>query len=370
MHTDRCARPQDGDQGGVDNETASDPVHLWSPVHYPNGHHSLLLITAPSLSLLRCSCRFSSRYLSAHLHRSADGFRGRWWDYKSGAAPSDYHHRDQLSTHSSTLKTQNVLIGNDAQLLRHAKWVSNGWVSSSSSLPFVKRWQTLCVYVWLKSYESSNGIPSLMWGPRPIRSPVSRENVSHDLEELEQVYDIISALPLQRYYTDSPDSLIYPQGLKSCKQSQNVATGRVPSASFFPKQNETLHIVRQHGERFELNQKGTHWKPNRKPTSVLWVRHRDTGYRHFSRVFSLWQGFCYLSGICLCHLWCQSKQTSEAVIRTGRSQGINTAYTLHHIHTLRHSKICKYIHKHVHTHTWAYTQRNPQMYTVGTPTRV
>ena len=136
VHTRRCAHPRDRDQGGVDNETASDPVHLWSSVHYPNGHHSLLLITAPSLSLLRCSCRFSSRYLSAHLHRSADGFCGRWWDNKSEAAPSDYHHGDQLSTHSSTLKTLNVLIGNGTHLLRHAQWVSNGRVSSSSSLPF------------------------------------------------------------------------------------------------------------------------------------------------------------------------------------------------------------------------------------------
>lgn len=96
--TVRCVRPQDWDQDGVDNETASDPVHLWSSVHYPNGHHSLLLITASSLSLLRCSCRFSSRYLSAHLHRSTDGFRGRWWDSKSEAAPCDYHHGDQPST--------------------------------------------------------------------------------------------------------------------------------------------------------------------------------------------------------------------------------------------------------------------------------
>lgn len=117
--TDRCT--QDGDQDRVDNETASDPVHLWSSVHYPNGHHSLLLIKAPSLSLLRCSCRFSSRYLSAHLHRSTDGFRGHWWDNKSEAAPWDYHHGDQLSTHSSTLKTPNVLVGNDTHSLTHAQ---------------------------------------------------------------------------------------------------------------------------------------------------------------------------------------------------------------------------------------------------------
>lgn len=128
LHVHGQMRMATRDLDGVDNETASDPVHLWSSVHYPNGHHSLLLITAPSLSLLRCSCRFSSRYLSAHLHQSADGFRGRWWDNKSEAAPSDYHHRDQLSTHSSTLKTPNVLIGNDTQLVRRAQWVSSGRV--------------------------------------------------------------------------------------------------------------------------------------------------------------------------------------------------------------------------------------------------
>lgn len=52
------------------------------------------------------------------------------------------------------------------------------------------------------SYESSNGIPSLTRGTRPIPSPVNRENVSHDLEGLEQVYDIISVLPQQRYGTE------------------------------------------------------------------------------------------------------------------------------------------------------------------------
>lgn len=47
------------------------PLPKWTPL-------SLLLITAPfSLSLLRRSRRFSSRYLAAHLHQSADGFRGR-----------------------------------------------------------------------------------------------------------------------------------------------------------------------------------------------------------------------------------------------------------------------------------------------------
>jgi len=112
----------------------------YDPLSITQMDTTLLLITAPSLSLLGCSCRFSSRYLSVHLHRSADGFRGCWWDYKSGATPGDYHHGDQLSTHSSTLKTPNVLIGNDTHLLRHAQWVSNGQVSSSSGLPFVSRW--------------------------------------------------------------------------------------------------------------------------------------------------------------------------------------------------------------------------------------
>lgn len=51
--TPRGAQILKTDQDGVDNETASDPVHLWSTVHYPNGRHSLLLIIAPlSLSTL------------------------------------------------------------------------------------------------------------------------------------------------------------------------------------------------------------------------------------------------------------------------------------------------------------------------------
>lgn len=70
----------------------------------------------------------------------ADGFHGRWWDYKSEVKPSDYHHGDQLSTHSSTLKSQNVSAGNDTHHVRHAQWVSNGQVSSSSSVLFVSRW--------------------------------------------------------------------------------------------------------------------------------------------------------------------------------------------------------------------------------------
>lgn len=90
---------------------------------------------SPSLSLLCCSCHFSSCYFYTHLHHSADGFHGRWWDYKSVATPSDYHHRDQLSTHSSTLNTSNVLIWNDTQLQRNEQWMS-----SSSSLQFASMW--------------------------------------------------------------------------------------------------------------------------------------------------------------------------------------------------------------------------------------
>lgn len=68
--------------------------------------------------------------------------------------------------------------------------------------------------------------------------------------------------------------------------------------------------------------------------SVLWVRQKDTGYGPFSLVFSLWQGFYYLSGVCLCHFWCQPKQTCETVITTRQSQGINTSmHPLPHIHT-------------------------------------
>lgn len=202
----------------------------------------------PSLSLLRCSCRFSSRYLSAHLHRSADGFRGRWWDYKSAAAPSDYHQRDQLRARFSSLKTPNVLIGNNTHLLRHAQWMS-----SSSSLHFLSRWKSLSLSLSLfhsltnththrqrervMGYKSNNGIPSLMWGAGPIRRPVSHENVSNDLEGLEQVYDIISVLPQQRYCSESPDGLIFPQGLTLCKQSQSAGIGHI-SKCFILSQTE------------------------------------------------------------------------------------------------------------------------------------
>lgn len=90
--------------------------------------------------------------------------------------------------------------------------------------------------------------------------------------------------------------------------------------------------------------------------SVLWVRQRDTGYRHFSLVFSLWQGLCYMSGVCLCRFWCQSKQTCKTVIRTGQSQGINTS--IHpsphmNIKTLKNMQVqtqaCAYTHLGIHT---------------------
>lgn len=70
------------------------------------------------------------------------------------------------------------------------------------------------------NYETSNGILSLMGGTRPIRGPINRENVSHDVEGLQQDYDIISVLPVQRYGVEKPKGLIYPQGLKSCKHTK------------------------------------------------------------------------------------------------------------------------------------------------------
>lgn len=68
------------------------------------------------------------------------------------------------------------------------------------------------------NYETSNGILSLMGGTRPIPGPINRENVSHDIERLQQDYDIISVLPVQRYSVEK--GLIYPQGLKSCKRTK------------------------------------------------------------------------------------------------------------------------------------------------------
>lgn len=288
VHTlpqDRCRHLQDRYQNRVDNETASDPVHLWSSVHYPNGHYSLLLITALSLSLPRSSCRFSSRYLSAHLHRSADGFRDRWWDNKSGAAPTDYHHGDQLSTRSSTLKTPNVLTGSDTHRIRHPQSVSSLQESSSSGLPLRSKRVSLFM-----SYEGSNGIPSSMRGAWPIRSLVSRENVSHDVEGLEQVYDIISVLPQQRYGTEKPDGLICPQGLKSCKQSQNVRTAQVLRKCFILSQTESDTADTEAAWRVVWSQSRSYTENVKQETySVVWVRLTDTGYRHFSLVFSLWQ---------------------------------------------------------------------------------
>lgn len=204
------------------------------------------------------------------------------------------------------------------------------------------------VCVWVMSYESSNGIPSLMWGARPIRSPVNRENVSHDLKGLEQVYDIISALPKQRYGAEEPPTVWSIHKVSSRANSHKMLEHDFfLSASFFPKQNETL----QNGEaawRAVLNSiKKVHTeKPNRKPTSVLWVRHRDTGYRHFSLVFSLWQGLCYLSGATF------GANPSKLAIRTGRSQGINTS--IHpsphtHIKTLKNMQVCANTHLGVHT---------------------
>lgn len=53
--------------------------------------------------------------------------------------------------------------------------------------------------------------------------------------------------------------------------------GSFLSASFFPEQNETLQIARQHGEQFKPNQKGTHWKPNRKPYKCVVGETLDIG---------------------------------------------------------------------------------------------
>lgn len=115
-------------------------------------------------------CHFSSRNFSAHLHHTEDGYRAYWWDYKSVAAPDDYHHGDQPSTYSSTLKIPNVLIGNDAHLLRHAQWVS-----SSSSLPFVSMCGRLCVSV-CELWVTSAVMESLPWcevlGPFEVPSAV------------------------------------------------------------------------------------------------------------------------------------------------------------------------------------------------------
>lgn len=95
------------------------------------------------------------------------------------------------------------------------------------------------------------------------------------------------------------------------------------SASFFPKQNETLQMRRQHRERFQLNQKGTQCKPDRKTTSVLWVKRMGT----LDIGIFAWYLVCgmgFFSSVCLRHCKRQPKQTHWAVIRKGQSQWINT----------------------------------------------
>lgn len=66
------SQAQDGDQDGVDNETASDPVHLWCSVHYLNGHKSPLLIRPFSFT----SLRLLSFFISLPFLWSASL---RWW---------------------------------------------------------------------------------------------------------------------------------------------------------------------------------------------------------------------------------------------------------------------------------------------------
>lgn len=97
-------------------------------------------------------------------------------------------------------------------------------VLSTLSISFLSEWQPqrcVCASVWEMSYEeevkreSSNGFCSLVWAPRPIPDPVSCENVSHDVERQEQVYDIISVLPQQRYGAGSPNVRIHLHGPKA-----------------------------------------------------------------------------------------------------------------------------------------------------------
>lgn len=194
---------------------------------------------------------------------------------------------------------------------------------------FVNVWETLCVCVWKdgvcerESYESSNGILSLMWRARPIQSPVNRENVSHDVEGLEQVYDIISVLPQQRYGTERPDSLILPQGLKSCKQPQNIGTGLVPKCALHSRAEWATSDREEARGTVEVQSKKHTLKAKQETLRVCcgW----DTRYRHFSLVFSLWQMLSYSSGVCLHHFWSQFKQSSKAALRAGKSDDINTS---------------------------------------------
>lgn len=95
--------------------------------------------------------------------------------------------------------------------------------------------------------KGCNGAPSLICSAHPIQSPVSHENVSYDLDGLEQVYDIISGLPLQRNGTENPESLILQvTKLKFPKNEmlQTEVAKRVESAQL----NKKRYTVEAKGE--------------------------------------------------------------------------------------------------------------------------
>lgn len=126
--------------------------------------------------------------------------------------------------------------------------------------------------LWVMAYKSSNGMPPSSWSARPILNPVSHENVSYDLDALEQVYDIISVLPQLRY------------DIWECwKFDQSARPWFV------------LHLKSGFGSISYLAENANSW---RKTASLLWVRERDIGYRPCK------QGI-YLVVRALLLLWCR-----------------------------------------------------------------
>lgn len=172
----------------------------------------------------------------------------------------------------------------------------------------------VCVRERVMSYEIMESLAGCeVLGPFEGSSTVKMS--AYDLEGLEQVYDIISVLPKQRYVTDSPDSLIYSQGLESYKQPQSVGTRLAPECS-------TLSRLLARSKRYTLDrQTGI-------PTSALRVETEG----HWIRYLVLGGGLCYMSGVGLRRVWCQSKQTSEGC----NQKQDNHRGLLHTAHTHQH----------------------------------
>lgn len=96
----------------------------------------------------------------------ADGFRGRWWDYKSAAAPSDYHRWGQLS----------MLLDPENLKRPHWEWctppqtctedVLQSWSTVCEvDFSFSELWLTEAVMEFLRHHE----VLALFWAPSAMK---------------------------------------------------------------------------------------------------------------------------------------------------------------------------------------------------------